>query len=81
MFFVIIIWLFSMGEKLQVMDPPEGDSSDLKNKLDEAKNNMPSLQDYLQNSGSMINDSPANEISPDQEQEAQTGIPENGSQN
>lgn len=78
MFFVVIIWLFSIGEKLQVMPPPESDSS-LQNKLDEAKNNMPSLQDYLKNSGATTDGSPANEISP--EQTAPAGVPENGGQN
>ncbi len=81
MFFIVIIWLFSIGEKLQAIDPPKDDLSDLKNKLNEAKNDMPSLQDYLKNSDAMINASQVNEISPNQERGAQINIPENSSQN
>ncbi len=61
MFFIIIIWIFSLQEAFKNSIPEPKESALLKNQWESAKENMPSIEEFMQNNPqSNIN----NEIAP-----------------
>ncbi len=68
MFFIIIVWLFSLGETFKNSSPQPEDEEFIQNQLKKAKENMPSLQELMKNSAQTPSE---NEISPQQNENIQ----------
>ncbi len=49
MFFIIIIWIFSLQEAFKNSIPEPEESASLKNQWESAKENMPSIEEFTQN--------------------------------
>lgn len=74
MFFIIIIWLFSLGETFKNSVPRLKEEKSIQNQLEKAKENMPSLQELMKNSAQTPSE---NEIFPQQNkntQESNAGV-------
>lgn len=68
MFFIIIIWLFSLEEAFKNSVPRLKEEKSIQNQLEKAKENMPSLQELMKNSAQTPS---GNEISPQQSENIQ----------